>query len=145
MRYSPVDGTLLPLGVTRVIAEVEEAGLPPSACTFLITVKDTTAPTLQCPADIETQVAEGGRSLPYTFAATATDAVTAEPPLTLVQGQGDGVGVRLWLRRDAGHRWLDVARGAGVVAVAGAAPARTERAGQYLLRVRDRFSARSYG
>ncbi|RKI37385.1 hypothetical protein D7Y27_25765 [Corallococcus sp. AB004] len=27
----------------------------------------------------------------------------------------------------------------------GAAPSRTERAGQYLLRVRDRFSARRYG
>ncbi|MBN8471518.1 hypothetical protein JYJ95_33850 [Corallococcus exiguus] len=82
VRYSPPEGTLLPMGVTQVFAEVEEAGLPPPACTFLITVEDTTAPTLQCPADIETQVAEGGMSLPYTFAATATDAAGNEGACT---------------------------------------------------------------
>nr|WP_253903210.1 HYR domain-containing protein [Corallococcus exiguus] len=51
-------------------------------------LQDTTAPSLQCPADIETQVAEGGKSLPYTFAATATDAVTAEPTLTYSHESG---------------------------------------------------------
>ncbi|RKH04276.1 Kelch repeat-containing protein [Corallococcus carmarthensis] len=76
--YSNSSGSRFPLGDTTVTAT--STGL---TCTFLVTVRDTTAPTLTCPAD--RTVAPGET---VTFDPTATDAVTASPPVTSSPASG---------------------------------------------------------
>ncbi|MCP3065090.1 HYR domain-containing protein [Myxococcus sp. K38C18041901] len=64
--YSPPSGSTLPLGDTTVTATAVDTGGQQVTCTFQVTVRDTTAPTLTCPANIEVQSdAQGGAEVTY--------------------------------------------------------------------------------
>ncbi|WP_223633502.1 kelch repeat-containing protein [Corallococcus sp. EGB] len=76
--YSQASGSRFPLGTTTVTAS--STGL---TCTFLVTVRDTTAPALTCPSD-----RTAARNEPVTFEPTATDAVTAHPAVTSSPASG---------------------------------------------------------
>jgi uncharacterized protein (TIGR03382 family) len=76
--YSQPSGSVFPLGTTTVTAT--STGL---TCTFQVTVRDTTAPTLTCP---ESRSAAPGETV--TFTPTATDAVTASPGVTTSPASG---------------------------------------------------------
>ncbi|NOK07678.1 HYR domain-containing protein [Corallococcus exercitus] len=76
--YTQASGSRFPLGTTTVTAT--SSGL---TCSFQVTVQDTTAPALTCPADILV-----GPGEPVTFNPTATDAVTASPTVTSSPASG---------------------------------------------------------
>ncbi|WP_426749734.1 ELWxxDGT repeat protein [Myxococcus sp. Y35] len=69
-------GTPFPLGTTEVtFTATDEAGNA-GTCSFTVTVRDTTAPTLACPADVTVQAREAtGIEVEYAEA-TTTDAVS---------------------------------------------------------------------
>jgi uncharacterized protein (TIGR03382 family) len=77
--YSQASGSRFPLGTTTVTASIG-GGV---TCAFRVIVRDTTAPTLTCPANT---TAEPGT--PVTFTATATDTVTATPTVTSSPASG---------------------------------------------------------
>ncbi|WP_228556699.1 kelch repeat-containing protein [Myxococcus sp. AB025B] len=83
--YSHPSGSTLPLGDTTVTVTAEDAGGQQVTCTFLVTVRDTTAPTLTCPADIQVQSdAQGGAEVTYsvpppTDTAGAVTVTTSHP------------------------------------------------------------------
>ncbi|MFY1825817.1 kelch repeat-containing protein [Myxococcus fulvus] len=65
--YSHPSGSTLPLGDTTVTVTAVDSSGQQATCTFLVTVRDTTAPTLTCPADIQVQSdAQGGAEVTYT-------------------------------------------------------------------------------
>ena len=85
--YSHAPGTEFPLGSTEVTATATDAVGNTATCTFPVTVRDTTAPGVSCPADMEVEATGAGTRV--TFAeATASDAVTASPEVTYSHGSG---------------------------------------------------------
>ncbi|MFY0529160.1 ELWxxDGT repeat protein [Archangium gephyra] len=92
VRYSHEPGAVFPLGVTQVSAV---AG-PGASCTFPITVKDTTAPVVTCPAEQTVQAAQAsGAGVEYP-AATVHDAVsTPEVTYSTPSGSTFPVGTTL--------------------------------------------------
>src|SRR5438045_8870721 len=86
------------LGTTAVNATATDEGGNASSCSFNVTVRDTTAPAITCPAD---QIAEAssaaGGAVTYA-AAVATDAVS-----TTVISYSAASG-SVFARRDAGDR-----------------------------------------
>lgn len=84
---SAASGSTFPLATTIVgLAAADKAGNTSSA-TFAVTVRDTTAPTLTVPPS-QTLEATSASGAVATFAASATDAVTANPSLTYSAGSG---------------------------------------------------------
>ncbi|QRN96657.1 HYR domain-containing protein [Archangium violaceum] len=83
VQYSAAPGSIFPLGVTDVSAT---AG-PGLSCTFPITVRDTTAPTVTCPAEQTVLAAQAqGVAVEYP-AATVWDAVST-PEVSYSQPSG---------------------------------------------------------
>jgi hypothetical protein len=72
---SPASGSTFPLGTTTVTCTATDAAGNSTSGTFTITVRDTTAPTLNLPAPI-TAEATGPNGAIVTYTATATDAVS---------------------------------------------------------------------
>jgi hypothetical protein len=68
---SPPSGSAFPVGTTTVTCTATDAADNTSSCSFTVTVGDTEAPTITCPADQTVEVALG-----------ATDAVMVYPPPT---------------------------------------------------------------
>ncbi|MFY0526739.1 ELWxxDGT repeat protein [Archangium gephyra] len=86
--YSHARGGTFPVGETVVTATAKDADGNTGTCTFRVTVTDTTAPTLACPADVTVETREAsGRAVEYP-AATAGDTVTAEPRVTYSHASG---------------------------------------------------------
>ncbi|WP_164011454.1 ELWxxDGT repeat protein [Pyxidicoccus trucidator] len=86
--YSQGSGTVFPLGVTTVTVTATDAAGNVASCSFDVTVQDTTAPALTCPANV---IAEATNSTGATvsYASTSTsDAVTASPALTYSHASG---------------------------------------------------------
>ncbi len=85
--YSQAASTTFPLGVTTVTVTATNAGNETSTCTFRVTVRDTTAPTITCPGDLAEQAtSSAGATVDYA-AAVATDAVST-PVVTYSQDSG---------------------------------------------------------
>ncbi|HVU32945.1 MAG TPA: MBG domain-containing protein [Opitutaceae bacterium] len=84
---SPASGSVFPLGVTPVTLTATDQAGNVATVTFTVTVQDTTAPALTLPAN---QVIEATSSAGAvgTFAATAADAVTANPAITYSTAAG---------------------------------------------------------
>ncbi|WP_254627714.1 HYR domain-containing protein [Myxococcus sp. CA040A] len=80
--YSPLSGSTLPLGDTTVTATAEDAAGNRATCTFLVTVRDTTPPTVTCPVNMVVEATAPSGALVTYPAATASDAVTASPTVT---------------------------------------------------------------
>jgi ELWxxDGT repeat protein len=88
LTYSQASGTLFPLGATTVTATASDAAGNTGTCSFTVTVRDTTAPALSCPADVVAEAASADGATVSIPAATATDAVTASPTLMYSQATG---------------------------------------------------------
>ncbi|WP_164014690.1 kelch repeat-containing protein [Pyxidicoccus trucidator] len=84
--YSPPSGSTLPLGDTTVEVTAEDADGNQVSCTFLVTVRDTTPPTLSCPEDVRVSSDEADGT-PVTYAPESTDAVST-PTVTASPGSG---------------------------------------------------------
>ncbi|WP_233582564.1 kelch repeat-containing protein [Corallococcus sp. CA053C] len=82
--YSVPSGSRFPRGATTVTAST--AGGVPASCSFLVTVQDTTPPTVTCPSDQTATTDASGAQV--TFEPTATDAVTATPTITSSPASG---------------------------------------------------------
>ncbi|ATB29455.1 ELWxxDGT repeat protein [Melittangium boletus] len=87
LTYSPALGTLFPLGTTEVTATARDAAGNTSTCSLALTVRDTTAPLLTCPADLLLEATSASGAL-ADFAAHASDTVTLAPALLYSQAPG---------------------------------------------------------
>ncbi|QRN96868.1 HYR domain-containing protein [Archangium violaceum] len=86
--YSHVSGTTFALGETGVTVEAKDAAGNAASCAFSVTVRDTTAPVITCPADREVETREAqGLAVEYP-SATASDTVTAAPRVAYSQASG---------------------------------------------------------
>ncbi|XXF75309.1 HYR domain-containing protein [Myxococcaceae bacterium GXIMD 01537] len=81
-------GSRFPLGATEVsVTATDEAGNAAS-CRFTVTVRDTTAPQVTCPADVVAEAQDAsGALVPFTLT-SALDTVTAEPTVELSHASG---------------------------------------------------------
>jgi MYXO-CTERM domain-containing protein len=86
--YNRASGAVMPLGTTSITATATDRAGNQASCTFAVTVQDTTAPTLTCPADVTTQAPVANGAMVTYPPATASDAVTALPALTYSQPSG---------------------------------------------------------
>ncbi|ATB29454.1 ELWxxDGT repeat protein [Melittangium boletus] len=87
LRYSPAPGNTLPLGTTRVTATATDEAGNAGTCSFNVTVRDTLAPVVTCPADQLLELTgPGGAST--TFSASAKDAVSGSPSVTYSHASG---------------------------------------------------------
>jgi MYXO-CTERM domain-containing protein len=77
LSYSAGAGSTFPLGGTPVTATATDAAGNAATCTFTVTVRDTTAPALTCPADQAAEASSGAGAAVSYPAATATDAVSS--------------------------------------------------------------------
>jgi hypothetical protein len=84
---SPASGSTVPLGVTQVNCSVTDSGGLATSGMFNVTVVDTTAPTLNLPANI-TSEATGPSGAVVTYTATATDAVDPTPTVSCTPASG---------------------------------------------------------
>ena len=84
VNYSVPSGSRFPRGTTTVTANT--AGGVPASCSFLVTVQDTTPPSVTCPSD-QTAITDASGAQ-VTFEPTATDAVTATPTITSSPASG---------------------------------------------------------
>lgn len=73
IRYSPAAGSTLPLGTTAVQATATDISGNTASCMFNITVNDTTAPLIICPANITTNNDSGLCSAVVNFSPTSSD------------------------------------------------------------------------
>ena len=75
--YSAASGSTFALGATTVTITATDAAGNTASATFKVIVRDTTAPTLSCPADIVVNAAPGASSAAAGFNPTTSDAVSA--------------------------------------------------------------------
>lgn len=93
--YVPARGTLLGLGAHAVVASASDAAGNAASCGFTVTVRDTTAPAITCPADV-LATAPGPDGVAVTFPPPlASDAATPAAVVVLdhVSGEVFPVGV----------------------------------------------------
>ncbi|HKQ04913.1 MAG TPA: HYR domain-containing protein [Blastocatellia bacterium] len=106
---SPASGASFPVGVTNVTCTATDASNNHSTCSFSVTVADTQAPVITCPANITASNTLGQCSaIVNTGAATATDNC---PGTTVVGVRSDGLALNaaypvgtttiVWTARDA--------------------------------------------
>jgi hypothetical protein len=84
---SPASGSTFPVGNTRVDCSVTDSGGLTTSGFFFVTVEDTTAPSLNLPANI-TEEATGPNGAAVSFNATATDLVDANVDVTCDPASG---------------------------------------------------------
>ncbi|RKH89156.1 HYR domain-containing protein [Corallococcus sp. AB045] len=79
--YSQVSGTRFALGTHSVTATAVDGLGQMAACSFAVQVRDTTAPALSCPQDVEAEATSAQGAIVSHPPAIATDVVTASPLL----------------------------------------------------------------
>jgi hypothetical protein len=84
---SPASGSLFPLGETEVLCTATDAAGNVGSCSFLVVVRDTTAPSIECPEDLVVEC-EGTDGTPVTFAPVAADAVDPAPEVSCSPASG---------------------------------------------------------
>src|SRR5439155_17646435 len=103
---TPASGSSFALGPTTVNCSASDGHGNTATCSFTVTVSDTDAPVITCPADISVSTSGGTCASNVTFAVTATDncgtaAVTCTPasgssfalgPTTVTCSANDGHG-----------------------------------------------------
>jgi hypothetical protein len=70
-KCSPASGSIFPKGVTTVTCTVSDANGNPNSCNFTVTVNDSEAPTITCPANISMPTTTGQCARVVTYAAPA--------------------------------------------------------------------------
>ena len=87
--YSHAPGSVFPIGTTTVTVTAQDAvGNSSTACTFDVTVNDTQAPAITCPADINVSNDAGQCSAIVNFEATALDNCGGAVSITYSQDPG---------------------------------------------------------
>jgi hypothetical protein len=81
----PPSGSAFPVGTTTVNCTISDASLNSANCQFTVTVRDTEAPTVQCPADLLVNTGTARCDAVATFTPQASDNcsgvnVTCSPP-----------------------------------------------------------------
>ncbi|MDT5269876.1 MAG: hypothetical protein QOH49_2062 [Acidobacteriota bacterium] len=76
VNFSLTSGSTFPLGTTTVTATATDAAGNITTGTFTVTVRDTTAPTVACPADIVVTAAPGASTAVVNFNPTVSDTVS---------------------------------------------------------------------
>ncbi len=80
--YSQGSGTPFAVGTTPVTVTVTDGAGNASTCQFTVTVRDTTAPTIVCPAEVVVEAMGPAGAVAGFVLPQATDAVTASPQVT---------------------------------------------------------------
>ncbi len=84
---NPASGSTFPLGVTVVTVTATDNSGNTNACTFTVTVQDTTAPVITCPTNITTAcTSTNGAVVNYTV--TSVDQVDPNPTLIVTPPSG---------------------------------------------------------
>ena len=84
---SPASGSVFPVGINTVQCSAQDAAGNTKTGSFLVTVQDTTPPTLTVPSNITGEATSpAGRVV--TFSATATDLVTTSPTVDCAPASG---------------------------------------------------------
>lgn len=89
---TPASGTTFALGATAVTCAARDTAGNVAAASFVVTVRDTTAPTLVLPAVIAA-VATDPAGAVVDYAVSATDLVTASPTVTCLPPSGSAFAV----------------------------------------------------
>jgi hypothetical protein len=90
--YSIAPGSAFVVGTTTVTATATDAAGLTSSCSFTVTVKDTEAPVVACPANISVGTDAGKCSAVVSYAATATDNCAATVSYSIAPGSVFQVG-----------------------------------------------------
>ncbi|MFY0523019.1 HYR domain-containing protein [Archangium gephyra] len=85
---SHAPGSRFPLGETPVTVTARDEADNASSCTFLVTVRDTTPPSLACPAEVTAETPDAQGAVISYAPAVASDAVTASPLVAYSQASG---------------------------------------------------------
>ena len=80
-------GSMFPLGNTGVLCSAQDAAGNPASVSFTVSVKDTTAPSIDVPANIVQEATSPGGSA-VTFAASATDTVSGQVAVSCLPASG---------------------------------------------------------
>ena len=75
--YSVAPGSTFALGTTTVTVTATDAAGNNASATFKVTVRDTTAPSVSCPAEIVVAAAPGASTAAVSFNVTANDTASA--------------------------------------------------------------------
>ena len=78
------------LGSNLVALTVTDVSGHSSTCATTVTVVDTVAPIVKCPANMIVQLSSGQCRIPLSFSATATDNCTISPTITQLSGIQSG-------------------------------------------------------
>ena len=84
---APLSGSVFPLGNTDVLCSAEDTAGNAAEAAFTISVRDTTRPEVAVPADI-TREATSAAPQVVTYDASASDAVTVDPPVLCSPASG---------------------------------------------------------
>ncbi|HYO70262.1 MAG TPA: HYR domain-containing protein, partial [Archangium sp.] len=88
LTYSHVNGDRFPLGNTLVTATATDGANNTSSCTFQVSVRDTQAPSLRCPANLRTE-ALGPKGAPVEFTVNnVVDTVSTSIDLSFSHASG---------------------------------------------------------
>ncbi|MBI3845533.1 MAG: HYR domain-containing protein, partial [Planctomycetes bacterium] len=91
---SPSSGSLFPFGTTTVTCTASDHATPPNTsapCSFTVTVRDTTAPSITCSSNLTAEcTSPSGAAVGYVV--TTTDACDASPSLNCAPASGSTFG-----------------------------------------------------
>ncbi|MFP2927484.1 HYR domain-containing protein, partial [Pyxidicoccus sp. 3LG] len=88
LSYSRTSGMVFPLGGTEVSVTARDAAGNSASCRFVVTVRDTTAPRLDCPMDVTVEATGAGGAVVTYAGATVSDAVSPAPLVRYSQDSG---------------------------------------------------------
>jgi hypothetical protein len=84
---NPASGSTFPIGVTTVTVTATDGAGNTNACTFTVTVRDTTAPSISCPANQVIACTSTNGAI-ATYSASATDVVDPSPTVVITPLSG---------------------------------------------------------
>jgi hypothetical protein len=93
---SPAAGSTFPLGVTTIVVTATDDAGNTATCTFTVTVRDTRPPTITCSLGRQVIWSPSSGMIDVLFAASATDAGTARPTVTIAIYSDEPVGTGVY-------------------------------------------------
>ncbi|MBI1850588.1 MAG: HYR domain-containing protein [Planctomycetes bacterium] len=84
---APASGSTFAIGTTTVNCTATDASSNASSCSFTVSIADTTAPAITCPANLVRQCTSSSGA-PVTFTVTATDTCDSTPTVSCVPASG---------------------------------------------------------
>lgn len=87
LQSGQASNTVFPVGVTTIVYRATDPSGNSSTCSFTVTVKDATPPTITCPANVVANNAPGLCSGVASYGSISATDNCAAPTITLVSGQ----------------------------------------------------------